>query len=141
MDIQESLHRILEREQLVADLFYIVFLEQHPEVRRHFVRVNMQRQAVLLTMALQVVVQYYLHGFPTAEAYLKILGEEHSGRGIGPELYPKFCDALLASLSRFHSRDWNDQLAQQWRQAVELAATRMLEAYPKAQADMVRSNG
>jgi hemoglobin-like flavoprotein len=140
MDIQESLHRVLGQEQLVADLFYIVFLEQHPEVRRHFVNVNMQRQAVLLTMALQVVVQYYLHGFPTAKAYLKILGEEHSGRGIGPELYPKFCDALLATLSRFHSRDWHDKLAQQWRQALELAAAKMLEAYPKAQADIVMSN-
>jgi len=132
MDIQESLHRILEREQLVVDLFYIVFLEKHPELQRHFVNVNMQRQAVLLTMALQVVVQYYVHGFRTAEAYLRILGEEHSRRGIGPNLYTKFCDILLGTLSRFHLQDWSDQLAQQWRQALELAAAKMLEAYPKA---------
>jgi len=131
MDIQESLHRILEREKLVADLFYIVFLEQYPEVRRHFANTDMKRQAVLLTMALQVVVQYYLNGFPTAEAYLKILGEEHSRRGIEPELYPKFCDALLETFSRFHFHDWNDALAQQWREALELAATEMVEAYPK----------
>jgi hemoglobin-like flavoprotein len=131
MDIRESLGQILAREELVADLFYVVFLDQYPEVRRHFVHVNMRRQAVLLTMALQVVVQYYLHGFPAAEAYLKIQGEEHSRRGIEPELYPKFCQALLATLSRFHSREWNDKLAEQWRQALELAATKMVEAYPK----------
>ena len=132
MDIQESLHQILDREELVADLFYIVFLERYPEVRRHFAGVNMQRQGVLLTMALQVVVQYYLHGFPAAEAYLKILGEEHSRREIAPELYPKFCDALLATLGRFHSRDWKDPLAQEWQQALERAVGKMLETYPKA---------
>src|SRR5262245_24606369 len=128
MDIQESLHQILEREKLVADLFYIVFLEQYPEVRRHFIHTNMQRQAVLLTMALQVMVQYYLNGFPAAEAYLKILGEEHSRWGIEPDLYPKFCDALLETLRRFHYHDWNDSLAQQWKEAIELAATEMVEA-------------
>jgi hemoglobin-like flavoprotein len=133
MDIQESLREILAREELVADLFYIVFLDRYPEVRRQFVNVNMRRQAVLLTMALQVVVQYYLHGFPAAEAYLKILGEEHSRRQIARELYPKFCDALLATLSRFHSRDWNDSLAQQWQQALERATAKILEVYPKAQ--------
>ena len=57
MDIQESLRQILTREELVADLFYVVFLERYPEVRRHFIGVNMRRQSVLLTMALQVVVQ------------------------------------------------------------------------------------
>jgi hemoglobin-like flavoprotein len=135
MDIQESLHQLLAREELVADLFYVVFLDRYPEVRRHFVHVNMRSQAVLLTMALQVVVQYYLHGFPAAEAYLRILGEEHSRRQIAPELYPKFCDALLATLGRFHSRDWNDPLAQQWRQALEHAVAKMLEAYPKGKVD------
>jgi hemoglobin-like flavoprotein len=132
MDIQESLRQILAREDLVADLFYVVFLDRYPEVRRHFVYVNMRRQAVLLTMALQMVVQYYLHGFPAAEAYLKILGEEHSRRDIAPELYPKFCDALLATFSRFHSRDWNDSLARQWQQALERATAKILEAYPMA---------
>jgi hemoglobin-like flavoprotein len=131
MDIQESLRQILAREELVADLFYVVFLDRYPEVRRHFVHVNMRRQAVLLTVALQFVVQYYLHSFPTVAAYLRILGEEHSCRGIEPELYPKFCQALLATLSRFHSREWNDELAQQWRQALDLAATKMLEGYPQ----------
>jgi hemoglobin-like flavoprotein len=134
MDIQESLRRILEKDELVADLFYIVFLDRHAEVRRHFINVDMRRQALLLTMALQVVVQYYLHGFPTMAGYLKILGEEHSRRGIEPELYPKFCDALLGTLSRFHSRDWNDKLAQQWQQALDLAVAKMVEAYQGGKA-------
>jgi len=130
MDIQESLRQILDGKEYVADLFYTVFLDHYPEVRRHFVHVDMRRQAVLLTMALQLVVQYYLHSFPAIEAYLKILGQEHCRRGIGPELYPKFREALLATLSRSHGQDWNEKLAQEWKQALELASERMLAVYP-----------
>ncbi len=110
-------------------MFYVVFLDQYPELRDYFVHVNMQRQAVLLTMALQVVVQYYLHSFPTMETYLSILGQEHRRRGIGPEHYPKFRDALLATLGRFHGGHWDEHLAKQWREALDLASEKMLAGY------------
>jgi hemoglobin-like flavoprotein len=132
MDIQESIRRILERNELVADLFYRVFLEQYPEVRQHFAQVDMQRQGVLLTVALQLVVQYYLHSFPAVEAYLQILGQEHSRRGIASELYPKWRAALLATLSRFHGQEWDEALSRQWNEALELASDKMLTAYAPA---------
>jgi len=130
MDIQESLRRILARTESVADLFYMVFLDQYPAVRQYFVQVDMRSQAVLLTVALQLVVQYYLHSFPAIEAYLKILGREHACRGVGPELYPKFCQVLLDSLAQFHGQDWDDELAQQWQQALERASEKMLAGSP-----------
>jgi hemoglobin-like flavoprotein len=129
MDIKESLRRILERNQSVADLFYMVFLDQYPEVRQYFVHVDMRSQGVLLTVALQLVVQYYVHSFPAIEAYLKILGHEHDCRGVGPELYPKFCKVLLASLAQFHGHDWDEKLAEQWKQALERANEKMLAGY------------
>ena len=132
MDIQESLRRILERNDSVADLFYMIFFDQYPEVRQYFVNVNMGCQAILLTMALQMGVQYYLHSFPAMEAYLKILGQEHYRRRIGADLYPKFRAALLATLDRFHGSDWGDKLAQQWTKALELASEKMLAGYPNS---------
>jgi hemoglobin-like flavoprotein len=132
MDIQESLQRILKSTDRVADLFYQVFFERYPEVSQHFAGVDLQRQAVLLTMALELVVQYSLHSFPTIEAYLKILGQEHHRRGISPDLYPKFREALLATLGRFHGRDWDEQLARQWQEALELASDKMLAGYGNA---------
>lgn len=129
MDIQESLRRILERKEPVADLFYLVFLDQYPEVRQFFTRVNLERQAVLLTMALQLIVQYAVHSFPVIETYLKILGEKHRDWGIGPEHYRKFCAAMLATLARFHGGAWNEHLAQQWETALALASEKMLEGY------------
>ena len=37
MDISQSIREILNRDEVVADLFYDIFLDRHPEVRRFFV--------------------------------------------------------------------------------------------------------
>jgi hemoglobin-like flavoprotein len=129
MDIRESLKRILQRKQPVIASFYEVFFDEYPEVRPFFAGVNMKRQAVLLTMAIQLIVQYYSYSFPVMEGYLKILGEKHRDRGIGKEHFPKFALAMLETLRRFHGPEWDEQLAQQWHEALELASATMLEAY------------
>lgn len=135
MDIQESLRRILERKQLIIDSFYKIFFDQYPEVRQFFARVNMKRQAVLLTIAIQLIVQYYRYSFPVMEAYLRVLGEKHRDWGVGPEHYPKFCAAMLETLGGFHGHEWDEQLARQWREALELATATILDGYgPKIDA-------
>ena len=125
MHIEKSLREILESKQVVADLFYVRFL-QDPEVLRHFLAVDMKRQAVLLTMALQIVVQYYVNSLPLMEAYFKIRGREHKVRGIGSELYLKFRQCLLETFREFHGPDWTDALERQWTDALELACQKML---------------
>ena len=132
MNIQQSLASILDRKEPLADLFYRLFFDEYPEVRQFFERVNMKRQAVLLTVALQLCVQYYAKSYPAIAAYLKILGEKHQEWGIPREDYPKFRAAMLGTLSRFHGNDWNAELAQQWNDAIELASNKMLEGYAPA---------
>src|SRR5262249_17261330 len=117
MDIQESLHRILQDRNNVADQFYRLFFERYPEVRRHFEGVNLAHQAELLRMALMVMEAHYAHAYPATQNYLQCLGSKHHGRGVPRELYPKFRDALLATLEQFHGRDWDEGLAGQWREA------------------------
>ena len=135
MDIQESLRRILERKQLIIDSFYKIFFDQYPEVRQFFARVNMKRQAVLLTIAIQLIVQYYRYSFPVMEAYLRVLGEKHRDWGVGPEHYPKFRAAMLETLGAFHGHEWDEQLGRQWREALELATATILDGYgPKIDA-------
>jgi hemoglobin-like flavoprotein len=133
MDIEESLGVILQRQEPLADMFYLIFLDQYPDVRQFFARVNLKRQSVLLTTALQLIVQYSVHSFPVIEAYLKILGQKHRDWGIGADHYPKFCTAMLATLARFHGRAWNEQLAAQWQRALESASAKMLEGYADSQ--------
>ena len=129
MDIQESLHHILEQKESVADLFYVVFLERYPEVRRHFDQVNLKHQAVLLTMALMVMAQHYSHAYPATEMYLKYLGTRHQARDIPPDSYPKFRDALLATLAQFHGKDWDGRLEGQWCAAIDRASQTMFAGY------------
>jgi len=129
MNLNESIHRILEHRESLADLFYLVFLDRYPDVRQHFQGVNLKNQAVLLTMVLMVIERNHRASYPATEMYLKYLGTKHSRRGIRPDLYPHFRDAMLAALEQFHSQDWTESLANQWTEAIEKAAGTMLEGY------------
>ena len=129
MDIQQSLHRILEQKDTLADLFYLVFLERYPEVGSRFHGVNMKAQGTLLTMALMVMERNYSGSYPATALYLRYLGTKHHDRGIPREDYPKFRAAMLATLARFHSKDWNPQLARQWAEAIDRATAAMLDGY------------
>src|SRR5205814_187464 len=128
MDIHDSLHRILEHEADLANLFYDAFLER-PGVREHFHGVDVRRQAVLLTMALMVIERQHQHPYSATNLYLKYLGTRHRDRKIPVELFPVFRDVLLATLERFHGADWDAGLAGQWRAAIDGATARMREGY------------
>src|SRR5579871_1965764 len=122
MNISGSLHQILSRGDTLADLFYLVFLERFPEIQEKFRDVDMNHQTVLLTMSLMVIERHHECRYAATKAYLKMLGKQHQERGIGAELFPKWRSALLESLERFHSMDWNQTLAEQWRQAIDEAS-------------------
>jgi hypothetical protein len=64
MDIEESLHRILQEKENVASRF---FLERHPEARRYFTGVDMTGQAQLLRLALIMVERQHTHRPPAEE--------------------------------------------------------------------------
>jgi hemoglobin-like flavoprotein len=129
MNIQDSLERILRRQDIVADLFYTIFLDRYPQVQQYFRSVDLKRQAVLLTIALKVVEQHYLGGYPVTRSYLEYLGTKHRNLGIPKDTYPMFQDALLATLERFHGDLWSAELAQQWRDALDKATGVMFEGY------------
>lgn len=130
MDLAASLHEILQRPRdRLGDIFYTIFHEQYPEVQSYFVGVNLRVQATMLMNALQIVVAHRNCRHAATAEYLKILGHRHFERGIPADLYPKFCDALLASLAKFHAADWNPALADAWRQALDQAVQAMLAGY------------
>jgi hemoglobin-like flavoprotein len=134
LDIAESIQRIASREEVVTDLFYDIFLDRHPEVRRYFVGVNLNHQAALLRMALLLIEHYYRQPTPAINQYLRILGHRHGERNIPAELYPPFRDCLLETLSRFHGSDWSTALQAQWHAAIEEASSVMLQGYSESGA-------
>ena len=129
MNIAESNHRIQSREAIVTDLFYDIFLDRHPEVRKFFVGVNLAHQAAVLRMMLLLIDQYYRQPTPAIEQYLKILGYRHGQWKIEAELYPKFRDCLLETLGRFHGVEWSGDLEAEWHAAIDKAAGVMLQGY------------
>jgi hemoglobin-like flavoprotein len=129
MDIQASLDRVLQQQDLVIERFYALFQDRYPEVRRHFEGANLRRLALMLTVTLMVAVRRQVSPAPVPELYLKYLGTKHHDLGVPPESYPKFRDALLATLQGFHGEDWNAGLAAQWAEALDHTAETMLDGY------------
>lgn len=132
MDIQDSVHKVLAQQEVVADLFYVIFLDRHPDILPYFEDVDLKRQAVMLSMSLLLIAHHYQYGFPTTESYLQILGHRHQvRRGIPAGAYGPFRDCLLETLERFHGNDWDEALARQWSEAIDLASRAMLSGYDR----------
>jgi hemoglobin-like flavoprotein len=129
MDISESVEKIMGHKEMMCELFYQHFLAKHPEARQYFVNVNMTNQATFLTIALAIVEDHYQHEYRATEHYLQVLGTRHRNWGVPRELYPHFRDCLLETMAQFHKEDWDDELAAQWRTAIDKAAETMLQGY------------
>jgi hemoglobin-like flavoprotein len=129
MNISESIHEILNREEVVADLFYDIFLDRHAEVRRFFVGVDIRQQAVVLTMTLSLIEDFYRHSYPATARYLRLIGQRHKARGIPRELYPIFSQCLMETLERFHGQNWNAPLSDAWQRGIDKASNVLLEGY------------
>jgi hemoglobin-like flavoprotein len=129
MNISESIHEIQNRDEVVADLFYDIFLDRHPDVRQYFVNVDLKQQAIVLTMMLSVIEDFYVHSYPTTARYLRIVGHKHKVLGIPTNLYPVFAQCLLETLQRFHGTAWNSQLQTEWTEGIDKASRVLLEGY------------
>jgi hemoglobin-like flavoprotein len=128
MDIQGSVGKILQRGEALANLFYNNLLIRHPQLLAYFEGVNLQRQAVLLTMSLKLIEQHYVHRYPAMRSYLKLLGHRHQDRfRIPPDMFSPFGDCLLATIQEFHGSEWDQGLDDQWRAAIHQAIAVMLE--------------
>lgn len=135
LDIHQSIDEILDSEDIVGGTFYRVFFTRYPDVQHYFAGVNMARQAVVLTIALLLIEQYETYRYPAIAKYLRHLGIRHRQRQIPREMYGRFRDALLEALAEHHGPRWNQQVAEQWRAAIDRAIHVMLEAYDQPETD------
>lgn len=131
MEIDESLARILQSREIFGGLFYEEFFRRFPEAAPHFQGIDMERQSLVLTMALAVVERYRAADFGAIDHYLQHLGSAHHRRAIPLDLYPKFIDAMLAALERFLGDGWSPALATAWRGALEKTVQTMLKGYER----------
>jgi hemoglobin-like flavoprotein len=129
MAIQESLSEILQSKDKFGRLFYERFLESSPELQHFFARVEMRRQAIILTTALMVIERFYSQPTPAIELYMRYLGTKHHELGVDAADFTRFFDSMLQTLKSFHGDRWNADVEQQWREAFERTTAAMLEGY------------
>ena len=72
----------------------------------------------------------HLHEPQKLRIELVDLGKKHSEAGVKPEHYPAMAEALLFAMGTISADDWNEGLAWDWRQTVDLMIHHMLRAYP-----------
>jgi len=129
LDLETSVNEVLDSGcEHFASRFYWTLFDRYPELEAFFQDVNMQHQAAMLTMGLQLGVAHHRTPRRSHRDYLRVIGERHTARGIKREHYEAFEEALLAVLAEFHGEHWHDALADQWRIAVQKAAKTMLSA-------------
>jgi hemoglobin-like flavoprotein len=129
MTISESVELLLSSKARVTERFYSLLLSRHPELKALFARRDMRMQATMLTMALATAESYSVHRYPAIAHYFQVLGHRHYHAGVRVEDFAKFKSALLEVLAEFHGADWTDDLAEQWRTALQEAITKMEDGY------------
>jgi hypothetical protein len=107
MDIQESFHRILEQKQAVTHLFFSVALGGCHEARLIFWGTEGAGHSVEFSSAPQTLIA------PLA-------------------MYTQFTNDLLRALREFHGADWNAELMEQWRMAIERVGRAIFAAYEES---------
>jgi hemoglobin-like flavoprotein len=127
--IHESLESIMSSGETFGSSFYEIFFERCPAAKDHFDGTDMKRQSLVLTMALQLLEQYHTKGFLSIEQYLQTMGARHVGYGVPKEMYVDWRESMLTAMERFHGNQWDDKLASQWGDAIELATDVMFRGY------------
>ena len=129
MDIQKSISEILHSKDKFGQLFYERFLDSYPELQHCFTKVDMKRQAIILTTAMMVVERFYSQPTPAIELYMRYLGTKHHEFGVAREDFPKFHTAMFQTLRSFHGDQWNPDVERQWREAFDQTTQAMFEGY------------
>ncbi len=86
LSLRQSIHEILENaDGRLGGLFYRCLLEEYPELRGYFDRLDMSIQSTMLVNALHVVAAHAEHRRPATGEYLRILGHRHMLKQIPSE--------------------------------------------------------
>ena len=129
MQLDESLQRVLADKEPIIRRFYDRFLAEQPQAERLFVDVDLEKQALMLTMALIVVEAYSRDSYPAVEHYLHVLGDRHREAGIPRELFTPFRDCLIDTIRLSQLDDWDDDLTVAWQNALDRATQTMFQGY------------
>lgn len=124
--VQEYYDGIRARSHALVQQFYHELFERRPELRDLFPQ-DLSQLYAHFDATLTLVVDN-LGRIGTVDAKLQQLGVKHLEWGARPDHYLVARDALLAALRDAAGGRWNEQLARDWREAINAIIVPMLRA-------------
>ena len=123
--LESSFKLLAPRGPELVDRFYAHLFSKHPALRPMFPS-DMGEQKKKLLASLVLVIEN-IRDAGKLEQPLHDMGERHVGYGTAPEHYPVVRDTLVSVMAEMAGEAWNDQLTQDWNDALDVVASAMLE--------------
>ena len=123
LELQASLHMLLQDEEKFATIFYEKVFKKAPFVRNLF-RNNIQDQGRLLTHMLGGIV-YSLSRPEHLVLGLKKLGKNHQRYGVKHDYYPVVKEAMLETIPEVLEDFYTTQVGEAWSQALDFVIDTM----------------
>ena len=128
-----SLARLLAHGDTLATTFYALLFERYPSVRRMFPD-DMGHQQKKLMQTLGWVVTHMDRPGEIVPA-LRELGRRQVEYGSKTEHYPLVRDTLIDAMARTAGGDWSFDIAEDWRQSIDLIGRHMMAGAADAARD------
>jgi len=125
LELQSSLHYLLQDEEKFSLIFYNKVFKKAPFVRKLFLN-NIIDQGRLLTHMLGSIV-YSLSRPDYLKMGLKSLGRNHIRYGVKDDYYPFVKEAMLESIPEILGENYNRTIGRAWAQALDFIIDAMTE--------------
>jgi methyl-accepting chemotaxis protein len=122
--LRTSFQAVVPAAHAFADNFYDRLFAAAPAVRREH-RADLAEQKTKLLATLAWVVENLEKG-EELKARLRELGRRHEQYGAQPAHYPVVADAMISAMTDVAGAAWDDEIAGDWRTALERVAEIML---------------
>ena len=122
--LRRSFAAIVPAADAFADTFYARIFAAAPGVREMF-PADLREQKTKLLAMLAWIVEHLEQG-ETLKARLRELGRRHEQYGAQPAHYPVVTDAMIAAMADVAGPTWDNEIAADWRTALERVADIML---------------
>jgi nitric oxide dioxygenase len=129
MEIHGSVEKILRAKDELGTMFYKRLFAEHPEFKRYFDDLDLQRQNRLLATGLMIIEADATRPTSAIEVYLQHLGTQHHDMKIPKHLYDTWVETMLQTMQEFHGQEWTSDLEQQWRRAFRAAVDNIFQGY------------
>lgn len=131
--LESSCKFLAPRGEELVDQFYARLFAENPTVRPMFPE-SLADQKKKLLAAFVLVFENIRNPEKIAEP-LKKMGGRHQGYGTKAEHYPIIRDVIIYVMAEMAGNQWNDQLTEDWTNALNFVASIMVEGQKEGQKE------